>query len=75
MRGREEAYDVFEPWPDDASSGWRERYLAAFALIGQDARRAAAMFEDLAAERNNDPVPRVTAARLRAATVGIAADV
>ena len=74
LRGREEAYDVFEPWPDDASGDWRKRYLAAFALIGQDALRAAVMFEQLAAERNNDHVPRVTAARLRAAAIGAGAD-
>jgi adenylate cyclase len=66
VRGREEALPVFEPWPDDAASDWRERYLAAFRSIETDALRAAGLLEALAAERPDDPVPRVMADLLRA---------
>src|SRR5262249_21525872 len=57
VRGREETMAVFEPWPPDASAAWRERYLAACHLVGMDPARAAALFEELAAERPEDPVP------------------
>jgi adenylate cyclase len=65
VRGREEALPVFEPWPDDIAPGWRERYLAACRFIDADPGRAAALFDALAAERPDDPVPRMMAARLR----------
>jgi adenylate cyclase len=66
MRGREEeALAVFEPWPPDAPPDWRERYLAAFAAINGGRPRAIALFEQLAEERPNDPVPRRFAERLR----------
>ena len=57
---------VFEPWPEDAPPAWRERYLAAFRLDRRDRARAIALFEALAAERPDDPVPRRMAERLRA---------
>jgi adenylate cyclase len=65
VRGRDEKIKVFEPWPDDAPQSWRKRYLAAFHLIGEDALQAAALFQRLADERENDPVPRILADRLR----------
>jgi adenylate cyclase len=65
VRGRDEKIDVFEPWLDDAPQSWRERYLAAFRSIDEDPVRAAALFQRLAAEREDDPVPRILADRLR----------
>ena len=65
VRGRDEKLEVFEPWPDDAPQSWRERYLAAFRSIDDDALQAAALFQGLAAEREDDPVPRILATRLR----------
>jgi adenylate cyclase len=65
LRGRDEPYAVFEPWPEQPSPSWRERYRAAFAVIEQDSEHAADLFEQLAAEQADDPVPRVIAARLR----------
>jgi len=65
VRGRDEKLTVFEPWPDDAPQSWRERYLAAFRSIDDDALQAAALFQGLAAEREDDPVPRILATRLR----------
>lgn len=70
VRGREEAMSVFEPWPLDTPPGWRERYSAAFELIGRDPARAAALFEELAAEYRQDPVARAMAERLRGASDG-----
>jgi adenylate cyclase len=66
LRGRDEQYAVFEPWPEDAPAEWRQRYLAAFSLIEPDVLQAATLFEQLAAERPDDPVPRMLAQRLRA---------
>jgi adenylate cyclase len=66
VRGREGALAVFEPWPEDVPAPWRERYLAACALIDVDRERAIALFTELAAERPHDPVPRRMAERLRA---------
>ena len=65
MRGRDEKIKVFEPWPDDAAQSWRERYLAAFHSVGEDALQAAALFQRLAEEREDDPVGRILADRLR----------
>lgn len=65
LRGRDELYDVFEPWAEDTSIEWRERYLAAFALIAKDHSHAADLFEQLAAEQPGDPVPKVMARSLR----------
>jgi adenylate cyclase len=65
VRGRDEKLTVFEPWPDHAPQSWRERYLAAFHSIDQDTLQAAALFQRLAEEREDDPVPRILAERLR----------
>jgi adenylate cyclase len=65
VRGRSERLAVHEPWPDDAPSAWRERYHAAFALIESNPNKAAALFDALAAERLDDPVPRIFAERIR----------
>jgi hypothetical protein len=65
VRSRDEKIKVFEPWPDDAPQSWRERYLAAFHSIGEDALQAAALFQRLAEEREDDPVGRILADRLR----------
>ena len=68
VRGRDgETLAVFEPWPADAPAQWREDYLAAFRLIETDRAAAISRFEQLAAERPVDPVPRVMAERLRQA--------
>jgi adenylate cyclase len=67
VRGRDEAMAVFEPWPLDTSTTWRERYSAAFALREREPARAAALFDELAAEYKHDPVARRMADRLRAA--------
>ena len=67
IRGYEDPVTVYEPWPDDAAPPWREAYLAAYRAIDGDPQCAAAMFEKLAADRPHDQVPRLTAARLRAA--------
>jgi adenylate cyclase len=67
VRGRDdEILAVFEPWPDDAMPAWRERYLTACAAMRDDRAQAAALFDTLAAERPDDPVPRRMAERLRA---------
>jgi adenylate cyclase len=68
VRGRDEPLAVFEPWPPDASMAWRERYRAAFALTEPNPSQAAALFDELAAECPEDPVPKVLAARIRART-------
>jgi adenylate cyclase len=67
VRGRDETMAVFEPWPLDASPAWRERYSAAFELSDREPARAAALFDELAAEFRQDPVARRMADRLRAA--------
>ena len=66
VRGREGSLAVYEPWPQDAPKAWRETYLDAFRLIESDRGCAIAMFERLAAERDDDPVPARMAERLRA---------
>jgi hypothetical protein len=65
LRGRDDALAVYEPWPVDASADWRERYLAAFALIERDPAQAAMLLAGLAAERQSDLVPGLMAGRLR----------
>jgi hypothetical protein len=45
---------------------WRENYLEAFHLIESGRGCAIKMFEILAAERNDDPVPARMAERQRA---------
>jgi adenylate cyclase len=66
IRGYENPVTVYEPWPDDAAADWRDSYLNAYCVIGDDPQCAAAMFEKLAADRPADQVPRLIAARLRA---------
>ena len=65
VRGRTGPLAVFEPWPEDAPAPWRERYRQAFGLIESDRARAVELFESLARERADDPVPRRMAERLR----------
>ena len=66
VRGRDDAQvPVFEPWPADAPPAWRQAYLDAVAAIATDRARAIALFDELAAERPADPVPRRFAERLR----------
>jgi adenylate cyclase len=64
LRGRDEPMAVFEPWPTGMPAVLRERYLAAFGLIDVDSKRAAELFEELARECGNDPVPAAVARRL-----------
>ena len=66
VRGRAGPLTVFEPWPDDAPTQWREKYLQAFRLIETNRAGAIVMFEALAAERPDDLVPQRMAERLRA---------
>ena len=65
LRGLDVPVEVFEPWPPAASSSWRERYLAAYRSIESDRDGAAHLFEELATECPEDPVPRLLAAELR----------
>lgn len=67
LRGLDVPVEVFEPWPSAASSAWCERYVAAYRMIESDRSAAARVFEDLAGECPDDPVPRLLAAELRAA--------
>jgi len=64
VRGRAELITVFEPWPSDAPSAWREAYLAAYAMIDRDADHAAMLLENLIAERPVDLAVRRLAERL-----------
>jgi hypothetical protein len=66
LRGLDVPVEVFEPWPPEASSNWRERYLAAYRSIESDKGAAARLFEELAGECPEDPVPKLLAAELRA---------
>lgn len=70
LRGRDEPYAVFEPWPEDAPPDWRERYLEAFALCIEDPARAAGLFVQLSSDLPGDPVPARIAGRLRQANEG-----
>jgi adenylate cyclase len=67
LRGLDVPVEVFEPWPPGASQDWCERYIAAYRLIESEKGAAALLFEDLARECPDDPVPRLLAAELRAA--------
>jgi adenylate cyclase len=67
VEGREELLAVFEPWPSETPPTWREAYLLACRKRDLDPLEAAALFDKLALERPNDPVPRIIAKRLRAA--------
>jgi adenylate cyclase len=64
VRGRAEPITVFEPWPSDAPSAWREAYLAAYAMLDHDADHAATLFQKLIEERPLDWTVRRLAERL-----------
>ena len=66
LRGLDVPVEVFEPWPPEMPPSWRERYLTAYRSIESDKSGAARLFEALAAEAPDDPVPRLMAAELRA---------
>ncbi len=66
LRGLDVPVEVFEPWPPETTSNWRDRYLSAYRSIESDKNDAARVFEELAAECPDDPVPRLLAAELRA---------
>jgi adenylate cyclase len=66
LRGLDAPVEVFEPWPPETPSNWRERYLAAYRAIEGDKSGAARLFEELAAECPQDSVPKLLAAELRA---------
>jgi adenylate cyclase len=65
LRGLDAPIAVFEPWPSGTSTGWRDRYLAAYQAMEAQPDVAAGMFDSLAAECPPDGVPRSMAARLR----------
>jgi adenylate cyclase len=65
VHGRSGALDVYEPWPEDASSTWRSRFLDAYGSLEADRQHSAALLEQLAEERPHDPVAASMAARLR----------
>jgi hypothetical protein len=67
VEGREELLAVFEPWPSETPPTWREAYLLACRKRDLDPVEAVALFDKLALERPNDPIPRIIAKRLRAA--------
>jgi adenylate cyclase len=56
LRGRDEAFAVYEPWPPDMNADIRMRYLAAFATAEADPDRATALFAALAHDCPADPV-------------------
>ena len=58
IRGREEPIAVFEPWPSDTPSAWREAYLKAYAMLDCDAANAALLLQKLMAERPADSAVR-----------------
>jgi adenylate cyclase len=64
VRGRSELITVFEPWPSDAPPTWREAYLAAYAMLDNDAAHAAMLLQKLIAERPADPAVRRLADQL-----------
>jgi adenylate cyclase len=64
VRGREEPIALFEPWPDDAPSAWRDAYLKAYAMLDRDAARAIPLLQKLLAERPADIVMRRLIERL-----------
>jgi adenylate cyclase len=64
VRGRADLITVFEPWPSDAPSAWREAYLAAYAMLDRDADHVAMLLQKLIAERPVDLAVRRLAERL-----------
>lgn len=59
--GREDSFDVFEAWPEGTTPAWRESFRKAHALAATDPEAAKRIFEMLAAERPDDPVPAMRA--------------
>jgi adenylate cyclase len=60
VRGRDEPIAVFEPWPEDTPSAWREAYLKAYAMLACDPTPAAILLQKLIAERPADlPIRRL----------------
>jgi adenylate cyclase len=66
LRGREEGFDVYEPWPAGMTAELQARYRAAFAAIESEPDRAIAQFEALARDCSADPVCAGWPGRLRA---------
>jgi adenylate cyclase len=64
VRGRREPIAVFEPWPDDTPPAWREKYLAAYAMLDRDGVHAAILLQKVIAERPADLPVRRLAERL-----------
>jgi adenylate cyclase len=64
--GREDSFEVFEPWPEGVTKAWRDSYCWAHGLAASDPKAAIELFEKLAAERPDDPVPPIRAKGLRA---------
>jgi adenylate cyclase len=64
VRGRAELITVFEPWPSDAPSDWREAYLAAYAMLDHDSDQAVRLLQKLIAERPMDLAMRRLIERL-----------
>jgi adenylate cyclase len=67
LRGFPAEVRTFEPWPVDADSCWRSRYLLAWSVRDTDPAMAAELLALLAGERPDDAVPAILAGRLRAA--------
>jgi adenylate cyclase len=65
LRGRDESFAVYEPWPSGMTANMRTRYHAAFAAIDAEPDRAVALFEALARDCPGDPVCAVWPRRLR----------
>jgi adenylate cyclase len=63
--GRDDSFEVFEPWPEGTTPAWRNSFLKAHALAATKPAAAITMFETLAAERAADPVPAMRAKALR----------
>ena len=63
---RPDLITVFEPWPSDVPPTWREAYLAAYAILDNDAAHAAMLLQKLMAERPADLAVRRLAEQLPA---------
>jgi adenylate cyclase len=56
VRGRDDKFKVYEPWPTDMTAVWRQRYLEAFAEIERNPQHAIDLFKCLAGDSPHDPV-------------------
>jgi adenylate cyclase len=56
VRGRDDKFKVYEPWPTDTTAVWRQRYLEAFAEIERNPQYAIDLFKCLAGDSPDDPV-------------------